>query len=235
MTPTYTPVQHTGKPPYPQDADEKIRRAAKIVFYDAPIQTLDMIKTQLFGSSEKAEQIANDWGQNTVMNDSKTEINTAKDNLAAYWEGPAYNAFNSYAGNAVGVMDKDLATMGTIATTLGQSVATVYQTYASAITFIGNCAADLGKAGIYVLLAAGTIEIPILGEIDAALAAKQVLDALQSFVKNVTALISSATTQIGQYKSQGISFANLGQQFQNPEPLPEAPRHVGEWHVHPNK
>jgi hypothetical protein len=44
-----------------------------------------------------------------------------------------------------------------------------------------------------------------------------------------------AVNEIGQYKAQGISFANQATQFQLPAPLPDAATHTGQWQVNPNR
>lgn len=222
-----------AKAPYPEDADHKIRTAAGLVFYDAPAQTLDLIKTQLFGSADRAESKAQGWATSTVMSDSRTEIQTAKDNLSAYWEGGAFNSFNSYASSVVGILDGDQSTMGNVSSVLGNCIATVYQTYASAISFIGKCLADLFSAGAWVAVALATSEIPVVDVLTGAAALNKLIDVLTSFVKNVTDLLSSATGQIGQYRAQGLSFQRYGSEFKVPEQPGGSMGDVGGWHVHP--
>jgi hypothetical protein len=222
-----------AKAPYPEDADRKIRAAARLVFYDAPVQTLDLIKTQLFGSADRAEWKAQDWATSTVMSASRKEIQGAKDNLAAYWEGGAFNAFNSYASSVVGILDGNQSTMGNMSSVLGNCIVTVYQTYASAISLIGKCFADLCNVGGWVAIALATEEIPVVDVLTDAAALNKLIDALTSFVKNVTDLLSSATGQIGQYRAQGLSFQRYGSEFKIPESPGTAVGDVGGWHVHP--
>jgi hypothetical protein len=221
--------------PYPDDADGRVRRAAEYVEYKAAIKALDTIKNELFGNAERAAQISGLWHDDKTMIEGKNRLNYAKDHLASYWRGPAYNAFNSYTGNVVGVLDKDAVAMGNIATTLGSSVQTVFSTYASAIGFIGKCVANLGELGAWVAIAAATVEVPGVDLITAAALANKILDALVTFVKDVTTLISDAVTQIGQYKAQGIAFAVQGSQFQYPELVPDSTGHAGEWKVNLNR
>jgi hypothetical protein len=215
--------------PYPDDADGKVRRAAEYVEYEAAIKALDTIKNELCGNAERAAQISGKWRDDTTMIDGKDRLNYAKDHLASYWRGPAFNAFNSYTGNVVGVLDKDLVVMGTMANTLGTSVQTVFSTYASAISFIGKCVANLGELGAWAAIAAATAEIPGVDVVTAAALANKILDALVAFVKDVTALISEAVTQIGQYKQQAVAYAVQGTQFQHPELVPDSAGHTGEW------
>ena len=221
--------------PYPADSDAKVRRAAELIEYEAAIKALDMIKNELLGNAERANEIAHLWGENTTMNDAKGDLNSMKYTLASYWKGPAFNAFNAYTIDAVGIMDKDLAVMGTMATTLGSTVSTVFDTYAKAITFIGNCAAALANLGAALTIAFATAEVPGVNVLTSAAVLNKVSDTLAAFVKEVVTLIAGATTQIGQYKSQGISFANQATQFQHPEPLPDAATHTSQWQVNPNR
>lgn len=219
--------------PYPHDTDKKIRDTAAYVQYDAVAQILDMIRDDLCGNAARAEGLANDWGLNATMNDAKVDLNDMRNNLASYWRGPAFNAFNLYSANAAGVMDKDLAVMGDVSKTLGTAISTVYDTYASAIKFMGNCVASLSSAGIWAVIAVATIPIPGVDVLTASAAVNKTIEVLTNFIKDVTALVSDATTQIGKYKSEGVSFANQGTQFQHPEPLPSSAGHTGEWQVNP--
>lgn len=114
-------------------------------------------------------------------------------------------------------------------------MATVFSTYASAITLIGNTVANLANLGAWTAIAVATAEVPGLDLITATALADKIMDTLTAFIKDVTALVSGAVTQIGQYKSQGISFANQATQFQHPELLPGAVGHTGEWQVNPNR
>ncbi|MFL6142160.1 MAG: hypothetical protein ACJ72N_09900 [Labedaea sp.] len=221
--------------PYPADSDRRVRHAAEYVEYEAAIKALDTIKNELCGNAERAGEISGMWRADETMLEGKDRLNYAKDHLASYWRGPAYNAFSSYTGNVVGVHDKDLVVMGTIATTLGSSVQTVFSTYASAIGFIGKCVANLGQLGAWTAIAAATAEIPGVDIVTAAALANKILDTLVNFVKDVTTLIADAVTQIGQYKAQGIAFAVQAGQFQHPELLPDSTGHTGEWRVNPNR
>jgi hypothetical protein len=175
------------------------------------------------------------WGENTTMNDVKSDLNSMKYDVSTYWTGPAYTAFNAYTIDAVGIMDKDLTVMGTMATTLGSTVTTVFDAYSKAITFIGNCAAALANLGAAVAIAFATAEVPGVNVLTSAAVLNKVSDTLAAFVKEVTALIAGAVTQMGQYQSQAISFSNQATQFQYPERLPDGATHARHWQVNPRR
>jgi hypothetical protein len=220
--------------PYPNDTDKVIRDAANKVSMPAAIEILDKIHSWC-GNAEKVAQIGEFWGTRPTMNDCKLALNTMRDDLSAYWKGPAYNAFSSYTINTVGVMDKDMATMGTIASTIGSSVTTVFSTYATALTFMGNTAAGLTSAGVWGIIGAATSWIPAVNLVTWVAAINKAVDLLKDFIKDVTKLIADGTTQMGQYKTQGLSFVTQATQFQHPEPLPGASGQVGGWQVNPNQ
>jgi hypothetical protein len=231
MTPPNGP---TTELPYPYDSDEAIRKAADRVGFEAAKVTLDKVKTWC-GDAASVARIGGYWGDDTTMNDCKLALNGMRDDLSAYWKGPAYNAFSTYTINAVGVMDKDLATMGTMATTIGTSVTTVFSTYSTAITFVGNTAASLGSAGLWGVIGAATSWIPGVNVVTASAVLAKIIDVLKDFVKDVTKLIADGVTQMGQYKAQGLSYVNQATQFQHPEPLPGATKQLGGWQVNPNR
>jgi len=234
MTDPTTPggTQHVPLP-YPEESDEMIRQVAHLVFDNAAVKALDTIRNELLGNIERAAQVADAWARNETMNNAKLEVNAMRDDLASYWKGPAYNAFSLYAGNVVGVIDKDLALMGTMSTTMGTAVTTVYNTYSSAIALIGKCAISLGSFQIWGMIGAASALIPGVDVITTGALIYKIVDVLEDFAKAANDLISSAVTQIGQYKAQGLAFTNLAAQFQQPEKLPEATNHLGEWQVNP--
>ena len=225
--------EHLGLP-YPSDSDKKIREAAEWVSMDAAIKTLDTIKTWC-GNAAGVARTGEYWGTDPTMADCKLALNSMRDTLSACWKGPAYNAFSTYTINTVGVMDKDLATMGTVASTIGSSVSTVFSTYATAIGFIGNTVASLGSAGVWATIGAATSWIPAVDVLTAVAVINKTIDVLKDFVKDVTKLIADGTTQMGQYKAQGLSFTTQATQFQHPEPLPGTTAQVGGWQVNPYK
>jgi hypothetical protein len=229
------PIPHHIELPYPTSSDAKIRRAAQLAQYEAPVKALDTIKNELLGNAVRAEGLARSWADDATMTEAKGHLNSMKYALSSYWRGPAFNAFNAYTIDAVGIMDKDLAVMGTVATTLGSAVTTVYDTYAKALTFIGNCAAAITNLGLAIGIAFATAEVPVVNVLTSSAVLNKISDTLAAFVKEVTALIAAAITQMGQYKAQGISFVSQGTQFQRPEPIPTAVSHTGQWQVNPNR
>jgi hypothetical protein len=228
-------IPHHIELPYPVDSDKKIRYAAGLVEYEAVSQMLDKIKNDLLGNAVRAEGLAREWANDARMIDAKGHLNSMKYTVSRCWQGPAFNAFNQYTIDAVGIMDKNAGGMDKIATTLGSVVQIVYDTYAKALTCIGNCAAALANLGLAVGIAFATAEVPVVNVLTSAAVLNKISDTLAAFMKEVTALIAAAITQMGQYKAQGISFVSQGTQFQIPEAVPDGTDQASQWRVNPNK
>lgn len=233
MTENPTIPQHIV-PPYPVGSDKKIRSAAALVEYDAVSKMLTLIKTELLGNEVRAEGLAREWANDARMIDAKGDLNSMKYSLSRCWRGPAFNAFNQYTIDAVGIMDRNAGGMDTIATTLAGLMKIVYDTYATALTCIGNCAAALGNLGLSIGIAAATAPVPGLNVLVSAEVLNKISDTLAAFMKEVTALISAGVTQMGQYKAQGISFVSQATQFQMPEAVPNGTNKASQWQVNPN-
>lgn len=218
--------------PYPERADQEIRKAASFVPWDlGVVRTLDMIKNELFGDAEKAEQLARQWAQCTVMANSREEIQNAKTNLAGLWEGPAYQQFDQYAGSVVLTLNNDHAAVTEVGKTLGDIVQVVYDTYADAIRFVGNCAADLGGLGGYGLLAVSTAAVPGVDIVTAGVFLTKLIDTLSGFVKNVDDLVSASVSKVGNYKSSATSLQASANSFQMPSRPGGEVAHSASWLV----
>jgi hypothetical protein len=225
-------------PPYPDKADALIRGVAhQVEFRDIAnlVKVLDEVKNQLLGNAERVEQLAHQWVRDTTMNDGKQELGDMKGKLASYWSGPACDAFTSYTDGVSSNLDMNGPQIAKMGETLAAAVETVFNTYASAIEFIGTCAADLVKLGVNTGIFAATVEVPGLDILTGAEWIQTVVDTMAAMIQNVTSLIARATEQIGQYKSQAVGFAAAANQFQVPQSPPESATHVGLWHVKPPK
>lgn len=221
-----------AKAPYPEHADQEVRKAASFVPWDlGVVRTLDMVKNELFGNAEKAEQLARQWAECTVMADSREDIQNAKTNLAGLWEGPAYQQFDQYTGSVVLTLNNDHATVTEVGKTLGDIVQVVYETYADAIRFVGNCAADLAGLGGYGVLAASTVAVPGVDLVTAGVFLTKLIDTLSAFVKNVDELVSASVSKVGTYKSSATSLQASANSFQAPSSPGGEVAHSASWVV----
>ncbi|QUQ65291.1 WXG100 family type VII secretion target [Kutzneria sp. CA-103260] len=222
--------------PYPNDADQIIRMASELVFYTDPLHLLDLIRDRLFGDADKVVEMAHRWAENTVIPQTKVGLQTTKDVLGSYWQGPAYTQFNAYVGNVIGNLDANQAVMTNIATTLGNCAQVVQSTYASAIKLIGQCAGDLLNLGVL----GASLFVPGVDLITGPALLLKAMDKLDDFVKNVATLLADAGNQIASYRSSGISFAANANAFKVPEPIGDSNSgavigSANDWHVIPNK
>lgn len=230
-----TEIPHYIELPYPVKSDKKIRHAAGIVEAEAVVQMLTLIKTQFLGNEVRTEGLARQWATDARMVDAKGHLNSMKYSLARCWKGPAFTAFNQYTIDTVGIMDKNAGGMDKIATTMASLMQIVYDTYAKALTFIGNCAAALGNLGVQIGIAAATAVVPAVDVLTTAAVLNKISDTLAAFMKEMTTLIAGAATQMGQYKAQGISFVSQATQWQIPVAIPDGTNQPSQWQVNPNK
>ncbi len=223
------PIPSVPSIPYPEDADRKIREAANKYNHPDVIQTLDKMKNELFGNAERVNALAQAWASNPSVGDSQLAIQTATENLAGYWSGPAFSQFSAYSTDVTGALGSDQSAMASMGTALGGCVSIVYNTYAAVIRLIGNTAADIVNAGVSI----GVSLIPGIGEFELSNAIQAITDLLTNFVRNCTELLSSAVEQFGQYKDAAVGFRASAAGFKQLTPLPDQIGNPGSWHVNP--
>jgi hypothetical protein len=220
-------------PQYPDPADEIIRHAAGLVNQGNPLIVLDLIRDKLLGDADKVAELGRQWAANTVMQDTRTDLQTTRDVLGSYWQGPAYAQFDKYAANLVGNLDTNQTVIGNFGATLGKCGETVMSAYSNAVKLIAQTAADLLNIGAL----AGTLLVPGLDLITGPALLLKVIDKLSDFVKGFANLIAESMNQIASYHSSGISFAFNANNFRVPEPLgPGTAAGLGnanQWHVTP--
>lgn len=224
------PLADLAKAPYPMEADREIRQAAALVPWDlGVIKTLHLIRTQLFGDAEKAQRIAHEWAQCGVMADSREEIQNAKNNLAGLWEGAAFQQFDQYSGSVVVALNTNHSAVAGIGRTVGEFVEIIYDTYAAALKFMGDCAAELGGLMGYGGLMAATLLVPGVDLVTAGVFLTKLIDTLSSFVKNVNNLIVDAISKVGTYKTSATSLRASANSFQVPSIPGGEVGHTSSW------
>lgn len=218
---------------YPAQQDHEVRQAAIRVDYPAVIDTLNDIRNELLGDYVRVAELANHWGQSGVMRLPREDIANAKINVAQYWAGSAHRGFDGWSGDIVGMLDRNELTMGNISIVLGEMGEEVVKTYADAIEFIGKCAGNLVGLGGYAALASGTSWIPGVNVLTTEALVTKIIDALSTFVIDVSGLIADSTERVGAYKTDGDALVVRANQFKAPVGLPREVGHPRSWNVVP--
>lgn len=156
-----------------------------------------------------------------AIQEAKDDIVTARGELAAYWEGPAYDSFSIYMESLEKVFDNAQGVMTGMSDLLQQSRDTVTKTYQAAITFIGECAADILEAVGGIL---GTLKdwLGVLGE---------VAQLLANFVRNVTALENEALGIITEYGQTGLDLRQRATDLEVPSSMPPSAGISDNWDI----
>lgn len=230
-----TSLQGLSKAPYPEEADREIRKAAEIFIRLTPfgsvgveaLRILEVINKQLFGDAEKAKLLAEQWAERSTMKDSREAVQDAKNNLAGLWEGPAFAQFDRYASNMVSILDTNHGVMKEMGTLLAGFVRIVFNTYASALTFMGQCAGEVVGIGA----SAALLRVPGANIVAVADIIMRVVDALSSFVSNVTSLIADNVRSLGEHQATEVSLQALLSKFQSPATPGGEVGHTSSWVV----
>jgi len=220
-------------PQYPDPSDEIIRHVAGLVGQRNPLVLLDLIRDKLLGDADKVAELGRQWAACRALPETRTALQTTRDVLGSYWQGPAYTQFGRYTDNLVGDLDANQSLMNGFATTLGDCAKTVMGSYSDAVNLIGQTAADLLSLGVE----AGLLLVPGVDLIAGPDVLLKVIDKLDEFVKNVVALFAKGLDDIATYMASGISFTVNANNFRVPEPLgPGTAAGLGnanQWHVAP--
>ncbi|WP_329072404.1 hypothetical protein [Amycolatopsis sp. NBC_01480] len=200
-----------GKPAYPEDNDKTIRDWAglPLIGDQNAIDTLNLIKNQLFGDADKVWALGKTWSAYTTLGSEIYTIQEATNNLASDWTGDAKTQFDTFNGNVLTVLGKDQGVMTQMGVALATCAGQVYTTYANAINDMKDCANALVKAAA----GAGLSWIPVVGEVLDVAVVDELWNALNSFVTGVETLISQSIAQYGQYKQSAMSFIGQADLF----------------------
>lgn len=211
---------------YPQDADAMLRELAKAVGLLPEVgEKLDYVK-EMLGDFGKVQRIADTWARDATMNDAKLEIDQARQDLTAYWEGVAFNAFSTHVINTSGVHSTNQSVLQGLGNSLTSCLTAIFEAYKAGIKLIFDAAADALALG----LVGGLTSIGIFTSADAA---HKAVELLQNLIKNLGALVNGVITTVRGLKDQSVYLTGLSTQFQN---LPESPGQTsvpGLWQVKP--
>lgn len=211
---------------YPEDADATLRKLAAAVGLLPEVgEKLDYVKKML-GDFGKVQRIADTWARDATMNDAKLEIDQARQDLTGYWEGVAFNAFNTHAINTSGVHNTNQSVLQGLGNSLTSCLTAIFEAYKSGLTLIFNTAADALALGVV----GGLTSIGVFTSTDAA---HKAVELLQNLIKNIGGVVNGVITTVRALKDQSVYLTGLATQFQN---LPESPRQTsvpGLWEVKP--
>jgi uncharacterized protein YukE len=220
-------------PHYPDQADEVIRNLATLVGNGSALALLDLIRDKLLGDSDKVDELAKQWAGNTVMQDTRRNLQATTDVLGSYWQGPAYQQFDKYAGNLLANLDANQSVMTSFAAVLTKCAEKVMSTYSDAVKLIWQAANDLLILGAM----SGLVFVPYVDLITGPVLIVKALDKLDEFVKSVGDLVANAMNTIASYRSEAVTFVSNATNFRVPEPLGAGTGaglgNANEWHVAP--
>lgn len=227
--PSLPPLKLPEKPgdavQYPEEADKILRSLADKVNKGEVKEKLDYVKKML-GDFGKVQRIADTWAKDSTMNDAKLELDQARQDLTGYWQGRAFDAFNTHMINVSGVHNTNQASILGLGNSLSQCITAIFEAYKSALTLIVGAAADAISLGLVGGLAIGGIFTP--NDV-----ASKAIDLLNNFIKNVGGVINGVITAVRGLKDQSVYMTGVATQFQN---LPETPSQSsvpGLWEVKP--
>lgn len=128
-------------PLFPEEPAQIIIEYAKETGHDAAVALIDKIRDWL-GHPEVVMERAKTWDPDvkTLIKDSDDSLVTAKADLQAYWEGPAFDSFNTYVSHLEDVIKSTADVTAEFSNLLQKSRETITETYKTAVRFISRCA-----------------------------------------------------------------------------------------------
>lgn len=210
-------------PLFPEEPAQIIIEYAKETGHDAAVALIDKIRDWL-GHPEVVMERAKTWDPDvkTLIKDSDDSLVTAKADLQAYWEGPAFDSFNTYVSHLETVIKSTADVTAEFSNLLQKSRETITETYKTAVRFISRCA---------------EIIIELTGGIIASIkefffgAAEAVANAIADFIRNVTDLESKAMELMTEYGNLGLDLMQKVADMEIPSPLPSSTGEVDNWSV----
>jgi uncharacterized protein YukE len=209
---------------WPVDAANTVKHWAAKAGNAAVAAAVDKIRDWL-GHPEVVMSLATTWSPDAsrYIADSKEGINSAKTDLKAYWEGPAFESFNTYIDNVVKVIDATYKVMTDMSDHMLELRRTITETYQAAIVFIGNCARAIIDAAGSAIQNLKDLWGGVCGAI---------LEALSKFLGEYTELMTKALNIMTEYDKTGVLLQRRASELQVPDPLPRSVGEPGNWKVH---
>ncbi|SEP47264.1 hypothetical protein [Amycolatopsis saalfeldensis] len=209
---------------------------ANIFGRDDIIRLLDNIRHKLLGDSLAVQKMALAFAENDILGATNAnDISAATNVVSGTWTGRAADQFNAYAGRVGNALNSPQGAVASMSVILVEIANCVINTYKSAIEFVGACGTELSKIGIKGVLAALTVEVPIVDLFTAKDVIDTVIDAFSTLIDKVAVLFGESLTDLGKFAGGAISLQQADTNF--PE-IPEMAGNSGinnekQWRVNP--
>ncbi|MEV6873917.1 hypothetical protein [Amycolatopsis sp. NPDC051128] len=222
--------------PYPEDADAKVREIADIFGRNDILRLLDDMRNKLLGNAVGVQELAERFAAVGTLVDAKADIGGAVQAVSGTWSGRGAGQFGAYTTRVSEALDKQNSAVGAVSSILTDMTNLVVDTYASAIQFLGTCAAELAKIDAKVLIALLTAVIPIVDVFTAKDVIDTVIEAFGALVKDFVDLLAEAGKKMGEFRAKADALVRSDIDF--PE-IPELASGSGidnqkQWRVDPS-
>ncbi|HEY3464634.1 MAG TPA: hypothetical protein VGL47_05840 [Amycolatopsis sp.] len=237
MVSTVSAAQPQHAPaPYPEDADAKVRQIAGIFHRDDILRLLDDMRTKLLGNVLSVQKLAEQFAAVSTLADAKADIGNAVQVVSGTWSGRAASQFGAYTTRVSEALDKQNSAVGAVSSILTDMTNLVVDTYATAIKFLGTCAAELAKIDVKAIIAALTAVIPIVDIFTAKDVIDTVVEAFGTLVKDFVDLLADSEKKMGEFWGKANALVRSDTDF--PE-IPELQGGSGidnqkQWRVDPS-
>jgi uncharacterized protein YukE len=212
-----------SQPAWPEDAAKTVKEWAAKAGHWAVSTAIDKTR-DLLGHPENVMSIATTWSPDAsrYISDAKEGISSAKTDLKAYWEGTAFDAFNTYLDEVGKIIDLTYKVMTDMSDHVLAMRKLITDTYKSVIEFIGRCAASIYEEASSAIQDLKNLWGGVCGAI---------LRALATFLREYTDMMSKAATTMTEYETKGALLQRRASELRIPDPLPASVGEPGNWRV----
>lgn len=194
---------------------------------------LDKIKDVL-GHPDLLYQRASDWapGASGLLNDAAHGLGSARDNVKMYWEGQAFDAFDSYTTQVVQTSRDAAKALADLSKAMSDIGGLIIDTYVKMIQLLSKAANDVLEATSGVAGMIGDAVTPLAA---IAAAVSGACGILQAFNTAVTEAATAALEQMKRLKDAVAAIAANASLLVLPDPIPAGVSISDNWDVHSAK
>jgi uncharacterized protein YukE len=209
---------------WPQETANVVKEWATKAANAAVNTAVDKIR-DILGHPEQVMTLATTWSPDAsrFLSDAKRDVESAKTELAAYWEGPAFTAFNKHMESVLKATDAAYKVMTDMSDHMLEFRKTITETYKAAINFLSECA----QAILNGLRTLAQKWKDLWGGV-----CEAILQALSDFLTAYTKLMTTTADIITKYESQGVMLQRRASELQVPDVMPATVGEAGNWRVH---
>jgi len=211
------------KAPWPEKNANKVFSEASKKNHKSAMDTWYKVRDSLFGDMDWVESAAEFWGKNSSMKESEEILDSSLENLSAYWQGGAFDAYSRYSMNSAKRIFRNEGVLNEISSVMEGCIDIIYGTYADALEFMADCAHALGDAAQSFI---GDLLDP-RGEVAA------ILKALNDFVKAIDDLITKQVRKMGELREKGLFLARQANDFSDVQKMSDPVGDPDLWQVKP--